>query len=345
MTQNSPPLVSLIKTDDQQIHEATAEALDYLGGMEDLRHCTSIAIKPNLCCLKSPEAGATTDPRLVEAVIQRVRRHTDCAIHIVESNNSHASADTTFATLGYLELAQRYPNVKCVNLSRDPKIKVTLNGHIFSTILAPETLLFTDYLINIAKLKTHVDHRYSGVLKNTYGMILRAQRAQYHGFMNEVLTDLNTLYYPNLSLIDGIVGMEGFGPVDGTPIPTNAIIASKDPVAADAVGASIIGVKPHSIAYLRHAWVNQLGHIDFTVKGASINQVAKKYAFIPQKWYYLGRVSLRFQRWSHRWASFGKFLSMARSSLSTIGFSELDARLSYKAMLRLARDVLYRMDI
>ena len=112
----------------------------------------------------------------------------------------------------------------------------------------------------MAKLKTRVDCRYRGVLKNQYGFFLsEARRAQYRGFMSKVIVDSNKFYRPDLSIIEGLVRMEGFGPKDGDRKPVGAVIASADPVTADAVGASLIGIRPSSIGYLKFAEKKRVG--------------------------------------------------------------------------------------
>jgi len=306
----------------------------------------TVSIKPNLCGLKSSSSGQTTDPRIVETIIKKVNSVSASQIYIVESNNSQASADETFKTLGYTELEEKYPNVKCVNLSKDAKVKVSLNGEIFSTVSVPETMLFSDYLINVAKLKTHVDYYYSGALKNAYGFLpRRSVRPLYHGFMHKALVDLNRIYKPNLSIIDGVIGMEGFGPTDGDPKHVSVIIASKDPVAADSVAAQVVGIKPSKIGHLKYAEKKGVGKFrDIEVVGCNMEEVKTMFAFIPLKWYYIGRLSLWIQRYSRYCSNFARFLSLVRSSLSTMGFSTLEKRSSIGGLINLAKDTIFKID-
>jgi uncharacterized protein (DUF362 family) len=341
---NQSSRVAVVKADD--IEEAVNKSIDLIGGLDDLPGKKLVCIKPNLCGLKSSSSGQTTDPRIVETIIKKVNSVSTSQIYIVESNNSQASADETFKTLGYKELEEKYPNVKCVNLSKDAKVKLSLNGEIFSTISVPETMLFSDYLINVAKLKTHVDYYFTGALKNAYGFLTdRSARPLYHGFMREALVDLNKIYQPNLCVIDGVIGMEGFGPTDGNPKHVGVIIASKDPVAADSVASRIVGIKPSQIGYLRYAEKKGLGKFrDIEVVGCNMEEVKTKFAFIPKKWFYIGRLSLSIQRYSIYCSNFARFLSLVRSSLSTIGFSTLEKRASIGGLVRLAKDTIFKID-
>ena len=338
--------VSVVRATQETAKSATLKSIDLIDGLGDVEGKRNIIIKPNLCRPSSSQSGCTTDLKIVEAVIEKINKISNSNILVAETNNFVASADETFRRLGYLDLEKKYRNVKCINLSKQKKLRLSLNGKIFSTLQVPENLIFSDYIINIAKLKTHVDYYYTGVLKNTFGFLPSRQRRRlYHGFMNEVLTDLNTLYKPDLAIIDGIVGMEGFGPVGGKPKTVGVVISSKDPVAADATAAEIVGIKPSKIKYLKYAEKNGLGKInDIEVVGCSIEEVKTSFEFIPFKWYTLGKISLWLQRFSARLSNFGRLLSLSRSALSTIGYSELRNRSSISELLSIAKSTVFKID-
>jgi uncharacterized protein (DUF362 family) len=339
--------VSIVKAEPETAKSATEKSIELIDGLHDIVGKRNVAIKPNLCRPYSPQAGYTTDPAIVESVIEKINKSSQCNIQVVETNNAEASADETFRRLGYLDLEDKYPNVKCANLSKEEgKLRMSLSGKILKTLQIPESMLFSDYIVSVAKIKTHADYYYTGVLKNAYGFLLsRQRRLQYHGFMHEVLTDLNTVYKPDLAIIDGIVGMEGFGPVEGEPRHAGVIIASKDPVAADAVAAEIAGIRPSKIKYLRYAERNGLGETeDIEVVGCSIEEVKTSFHFIPLKWFLLGKISLSLQRTSRRLFGLGRMLSLSRSAMSTIGYSELRNRLSISDIVRLARDTIFKIE-
>lgn len=337
------PLVSLVRTDEGGVDQAVNKAIDLIDGFENVKGKRRISIKPNLCTLKSSASGATTDRRIIEALIRRIQTIGSCEIDIVETDNAIASAEKTFAYLGYDVLPQEYNNVRLVNLSKARKVRVQIDGDIFSSFLVPESMIFSDCLISVAKLKTHVDYLYTGVLKNQYGLLMKP-RSQYHGFMSKVLVDLNAFYKPELAIIDGITGMEGFGPTDGTPKPVGVVIASKDPVAADTVGARIIGVKPSKIGYLKHAEKKRIGTSkDIEVVGCNLKDVATSFNFIKARHYYLGKISLAIQRHSNYAKNLAELVRLARSALSTAGFSTIESRTSYSGLLRLARDTVFKL--
>ena len=339
-------LVSIVKADSGTAKEATKTAIDLIDGFHDLQGRINITIKPNLCRPVSSQAGFTTDPVTMEAIIEKIRSLSDCKIQIVETNNFIATADETFRLLGFLDLEKKYPNVKCLNITNGEKLRLNFDGKIFRTLQVNENLVFSDYMINVAKLKTHADYYYTGILKNAFGLILfRNRRPLYHGFMHEALFDLNTVYKPDLSIIDGAVGMEGFGPVGGNPKRSGVIISSKDPVAADTVAAEIAGFKPSRIKYLKYAAKRGLGEMkNIEVVGSTIEEVRTKYNFIPFRWYIVGKISLNLQRFSRRMVGLSRLLSLGRSAMSTIGYSELKNRLTIYDIYKMAKDVIIRVD-
>lgn len=338
---NQKTLVSIVKGDYDSIETAVNRSIDLINGLDDLKGKKVVSIKPNLCNLGSSYTGSTTDPRIVEAIIKKLNSIVKCEIQIVETNTAKANADRTFRELGYLDLSKRYRNVKCVNLSKDTKLRINFDGEIFKTAQVAESMLFSQYLINVAKLKTHADYRYTGILKNAYGFLSSpSRRAGYHGFMHKALVDLNRFFKPDLSIIDAVVGMEGFGPVDGKPKYIGAIIASKDPVAADTIASKIIGINPSKIKYLKYAERKGLGKTDdIKVVGCSVEELKTNFDFIPMKWYYLGLLSLSIQRWSRRLSNLARLFSLGRSAMSAFGYSDLNRRFSIFDMIRLARDV------
>lgn len=114
-------------------------------------------------------------------------------------------------------------------------------------------------LVNLPRLKTHSFTGYSGAVKNLYGCISgrskMALHMRYHelGDFSRMLADLAGYLQPALTVVDGIVSMEGPGPRRGTPRPTGFLIMSRDPVAADAVACTLVGIPPREILHLRYA--------------------------------------------------------------------------------------------
>jgi len=339
------PSVSIVRSDEENAREAVQRAIDLIGGGRFIEGRTEISIKPNLSRPISSSSGVTTDREIVAGLIEKINSLTKCKINIVETNTAKASADETFRRLGYFALSEEYSNVRCVNLSNDRKVHVQLDGDLFSTLLVPESMMFCDLFISVAKLKTHAEYLYTGVLKNQYGLLVsRARRQQYHGLMSKAIADLNRFYRPDLSIIDAIVGMEGFGPADGKSKHVGAVIASADPVAADAVGARIMGIRPEKIGYLKYAAKRGLGTWkSVEVIGSDITSIAEGFDMIPMRYYYFSKIPLALGRFSLGIRNLAELLRLARSASVTIGLTAIQRRMSVYGLLRLGKDTVFRV--
>lgn len=343
---NSDSVVIVKSKDYEEMPDALRKGIEATGGFPDLKN-GRIAIKPNLCAAKSSYCGATTDIRMVRELIKMLNEKTgaSCEIFIFESNGEGINADLAFDCLGYRSLEAEFPNVRLVNLSKDRKTRIALkNGKAFDMLDIAATTLETEYLISVAKLKTHVDERMSCILKNQFGLIPRRHKSFFHPILSEVLCDLNQLYKPDLCVVDGISGMEGFGPTQGSPKSVNAILVGTNPIATDIVAARIMGFKPKQIPHLKKAMkVNKYGESDFSLAGEDLRTVQCRFRFIPFRHYLTARIGLRLQKWSLYASNFGGFLQKMRSALVMVGFGEVSKKVAFRDILGIVKNMIWRV--
>ncbi len=101
----------------------------------------------------------------------------------------------------------------------------------------------------------------------------------HNGRLHQNIADLASLLPPRLTVIDGIVAGEGHE-TRGRPLPMNIVIAGVDPVATDAVGATVMGIQPSTVQHLRYAAQKQLGTLDLAaikVLGEPIARVQRRF--------------------------------------------------------------------
>lgn len=311
-----------------------------------------IVIKPNLCSSKSSsESGVTTDVQIVEAVIKYLKKRVKrCQITIVESD-SDGTADEAFKRLGYKDL-QRKHDIRLSNLSKDKTVKMLISdGSKLMTLDVPETLLLMDYFISIAKLKTHVFEKFSGVWKNQYGCIPKKRvREQLHPFLSEALYDLNKIFHPDLSIMDGIIALEGPGPIEGTPKRLGVIICSKNPLSLDIVASRIMGVKPHQIPHIKYALKHGFRDAkDISVVGEGHDILASNphsFKTISTMQYRFYRASLYLRRISAYLHNAGNLASAYSFAARTVGLSQLAKGniLFLKDLLHEIKDLLFKVE-
>jgi len=140
-------------------------------------------------------------------------------------------------------------------------------------IKACAAVVDADLVVSIPVMKTHMHTGVTLSVKNMKGALWRREKVRFHQLPHDrdraghksldiAISDLATVLMPDLALIDGSVGMEGLGPSAGTPKRMGVVVASLNAVAADAVAARLMGIRPSSVAHLSLAAERGLGEID-----------------------------------------------------------------------------------
>lgn len=243
----------------------------------------NIMIKPNICLVRGYETGVSVDPFIVKCLVDWLLQNYDIeAITIGEADATELNVEVAFKVLGWEEMFKEYSNVRLLNLTKDERVEVDLNGLYFKNLKMTKSYMESDFLISVAKLKTHTMTGITCNLKNLYGANPIKNKVQYHPYLDEVICDLNKARLPDFCLVDSIIAMEGAGPVSGAPKPVGLLIAGNDAVATDHACARIIGFNPQKISHLKLALKQKLGSTDYEVFGERIEDVRTKFEFVPR---------------------------------------------------------------
>jgi uncharacterized protein (DUF362 family) len=223
----------------------------------------TVLIKPNLAAPKPSTTGVTTDPQVVRALVDLALAAGAAAVTIIENG-------TKFSACGYDFFSSYDPRVRLVDLSNQPGSLVAVpNGLAYKHLYLPKIALEPGVvLISAAKLKTHVNAHVTLSMKNLFGVpptgpyrvvgLLPRQDLHYRG-VDESTVDLNLARPINFAVIDGVWGLEGDGPLTGTPVAMNLVIAGLNPVAVDRVGLEVMGIAQSSVPHLVYASKMGLG--------------------------------------------------------------------------------------
>ena len=246
MDNKSKQLVGLV---DASRYDTLTEAVKHvleLIHFKSYREVRNIAIKPNLCNYWTSSSGETTDPKLVEAIIDVFRMYgSPDEICLVESDATVMKTKYSFKMLGYEKLAKR-KNVKLINLCADTllPIKANTTTSVLQQIKIPETLTKVDLFVSVPKLKLHPLTGLTCALKNQFGCIPVKRKVVFHKSINKAIALINKLVTPDLVLVDGIISK------GKTPKRLNLIMAGYDPVAVDSIAAKIAGLNPKRIKHI-----------------------------------------------------------------------------------------------
>jgi len=216
----------------------------------------TVLIKPNIVgTFPKKQIATTTHPALIESVCKILKEHR-CKIIIGES--SFMNTDDNFASTGIDKIAKKYG--KLVIFEQDKLIKIkNKKNKVLKQITIAKTLKDVDLIINMPKLKTHILTKYTGAIKNLYGVIPGGMKQKLHNKakgekqFSELLVDIYQNILPQLNIIDGIIGMEGHGPTSGDCKKAGFILASKNSVALDIASCHLMGINPKTIYPIKYS--------------------------------------------------------------------------------------------
>jgi uncharacterized protein (DUF362 family) len=240
--------------------QITREAVEALGGMRSfVNEGDRVLIKPNICGGNPKIEGSYTSHGVVEELVKMVRE--------VKAEPIVADADmiwTQFEPVakeqGWIEWADRV-NVPLINLAKTDRVFFDF-GKDSTTGIVPvsKELVDADVIISVPTMKTHLLTSITIGMKNMYGTFPQENKAKFHRFGIEgVILDVNRAFTPTLTVIDGTIGGDAWGPLSCTPVYAQTVIASNDVVAADAVACQLMGYDPDKIVHLKRAHEEGLG--------------------------------------------------------------------------------------
>ena len=237
--------------------EPVYRAMDLIPYREALEPWDTVLVKPNLITSHTYETGITTDPVVIEAVINRVHELGKKAI-VVETEGGITSPDEAIHTTGMMEVIERL-GAEYVNMRKlEDKVELVVDDPRKVRKFKVARMATENAIITVPTMKTLHHTSITMGLKNMFGMITtrRKYTMHVHG-MNNVIYDIVKTLPPHLSVIDGFYGKEGKGPWQGEPVKMDTIIASVDAVAADATAARCIGINPETIDHVK--WLHEAG--------------------------------------------------------------------------------------
>lgn len=219
-----------------------------------------VLLKPNL--VEVDAAGVVnTHPLVVHAAIEAFRRAG--AAEVVVGEGPGHRRDTEYLLLETeLGPVLRDTRTRFVDLNLDDVSRVPLLGSFgpLGSLYLPNTLLDADLLVSMPKLKTH---HWAGVtlsMKNMFGVVPGSvygwpKNALHMAGIGNSILDINATLsrLDRFAIVDGIVGMDGNGPIQGEPRPAGVIVMGEDHVAVDSTCCRLMRIVPERVDYLVRA--------------------------------------------------------------------------------------------
>jgi len=248
-----------------------------------------ILLKPNFVeCI--PGVEVNTNPRLVGAAIDAFRRLGAGRVIVAEGPGHERDTELVLAESG-LGKELRLREATFIDLNRDSVVRVPTKsdysglGHLW----LPRTVLSADVVVSMPKVKTH---HWAGVtlsMKNMFGVIPGVaygwpKNVLHWRGIHESILDIAATVTPHFVIADGIVAMEGNGPLNGTPRHLGKLILADDPVAADFTCCRLMGLRPGGVPHLATAahWLGNGDASRIEQLGEPLPARVRPFAVLPE---------------------------------------------------------------
>lgn len=236
--------------DEGTVASAVGRAVALCGGMEKfVRPGQHVLLKPNMLSAAPLEQRVTTDPSVVRAVGKLVLK---AGGRIIIGDSPAIDKVSRISRVNGMKAVAAELGADLIEFCRPALVK-TPQGSIYHALELEETAFTADVVINLPKLKTHCMMLLTMGVKNLFGTVVGPRKSQWHMHAGadrimfaDLLLDICRTVKPALTLLDGVWGMQGRGPNNGTPCHLGFLAASCDPLAMDLSLAPLLGAHPAS---------------------------------------------------------------------------------------------------
>jgi uncharacterized protein (DUF362 family) len=244
-----------------------------------------VVLKPNLVEFDGATA-INTHPRVVASAFEAFRSLGAASVVIAEGPGHRRDTFGLTEEAGYWE-EFRALDEQFVDLNRD-NVRAVDNFLGDDKFYFPETILTADLIVSLPKMKTHHWAGATLSMKNFFGVVPGAvygwpKNILHHKGIPNSIAALNRKFRNTFAIVDGIVGMEGNGPIQGTPKEMGVMVFGRDLVAVDATCCRLMGINPELIEYLKMTSdLGALAEAQIEMRGETVAGMRKDFELIAQ---------------------------------------------------------------
>lgn len=248
----------------------------------------NVVLKPNLVEFE-PGTSINTHPLLVHAAYEAFLALGAASVRIAEGPGHRRNTLDLADAAGYFRIVPRFEEV-FTDLNVDDVSRVHLANQIsrMDKLYLPNTALSADLLVSMPKMKTHHWAGATLSMKNLFGVVPGGlygwpKNMLHWAGIDQSIADLRTVFPRQFALVDGIVGMQGNGPIQGKPKAAGVLVAGRDTAAVDATCCRIMRIDPARLTYLQLASQagGQIEESFIHQSGEPISNVATPFELIP----------------------------------------------------------------
>jgi len=243
-----------------------------------------VLLKPNLVEF-DPATVINTNATVIAAAVEVFHRLGAAEVKIGEGPGHRRDTLDMADDARYRAIIPRFENI-FTDLNRDDVSPVG-NFAGEREFYFPRTVLGADLIVSLAKMKTHHWAGATLSMKNFFGVVPGSvygwpkNKLHYYGIPESIVALHHQFGSKAFAIVDGVVAMEGNGPIQGTPKPMGVLVMGRDLVAVDATCCRVMGIDPEKVNYLRMA--ANAGHIHperIEQRGETIASVRSNFALI-----------------------------------------------------------------
>lgn len=262
---NEESIVSIV--DASNSGNCIEDALNLINAQNMIKQGDRVVITANMVDNKPASTGTVVHPELLRKIIKYVKRFNPSRI-VVAAGSGGAPTYQVFEEIGFKKIINE-EQIEFVDLNYGPYIEINLNHGIVPVTKINKLCEEMDINISFTPIKMHKEATVSLGIKN---VALSWPPAEIHGMpkkkmgihedLHNFIAAMGEAVPIDITILSGINGMVWTGPSDGKAVNSNLIIAGTDPVAADAVGARVLGFLPQAVHYLFELQRRGVGEAD-----------------------------------------------------------------------------------
>ena len=249
-----------------------------------------ILLKPNLLETAEGAAHIHTHPHVIRAAVEAMLQLGAAHVIVGEGSAHYREIARIADETGLAELLAE-DNVPIVDLNCDDLVvRANAGGRTsLKTLTFPAVIEKVDWVVSMPKMKTH---HWAGVtlsMKNMFGLMPGIaygwpKNAFHCVGIHESILDINATFPAHLAIVDGIVGMEGDGPLAGPPKHAGILVMGRNLPAVDATAARAMGVDPLRVPYLKAAsgWLGTIREQNITQRGETLASVQTQFRLLDK---------------------------------------------------------------
>jgi len=288
MPQRAQAFVAQVDDYQRDIADAITRGIRELGVSPEELKGKRILLKPNLVETASGAPHINTHPLVIRGAVEAFLKLGASMVVVAEGPGHRRDTLAVFEESGLADVLteDRIPfhdlnyltGYELPNAGRQSRLKTLTFPALFQEI---------DWIVSMAKMKTHHWAGATLSMKNLFGVM----PGIYYGWPKNVLhqvgidnsiLDINATLKPHFAIVDGIVGMEGDGPIMGDPKKAGVLVMGRNLAAVDATCCRIMGIDPYQVSYLERAdnWLGPIAGTSIEQRGETIATVRTNFNLI-----------------------------------------------------------------